>query len=109
MTNGGNAPAYPVITIFGPLTDAITITNDTTGKSITYDPSLPGASDIAGGDYALIQMFEENIYLNGDEDNLRPGIDPITSDFFTLPPGDSNLLLSDSSVDVEIDWQDTWY
>lgn len=110
VTNGGNTPAFPNFKIYGPLVGFVQITNVTSGKTFVYDTALPGASVIAGGDYAFVGTFAQNIYLNGDEDNLKPGVDVQQSDFWTLEPGDNTITVDgDSGVQVDIIWNDAWY
>lgn len=88
--NEGNTDFYPVMQVYGPET-LFVIANDTTGESITYDSSRPGAQAIGGGDYAEFDFFKNTVYLNGDGADLAPGIDPEVSDYFALVPG-SNFI-----------------
>ena len=98
ITNGGNHPFYPVIQVQGPTTD-FTITNNTVvdddGNPLefVYDSSRPGASAIGGGDYAEIGIFRQTVYLNGNQANLKAGVDPETTDFFYLAPGVNSITM----------------
>jgi hypothetical protein len=100
VPNDGNADYHPVIQVSGtgtgPATD-FTITNhdafDDDGNELQfiYDSTLPGASAVPGGEYVELNFFNDTAYLNGDEDNMKAGIDILNSDFFPLVPGDNNL------------------
>lgn len=103
--NEGNADTYPVIKVFGP-ESLFVIANDTTGKAITYDSSLPGGSVIPGGSYAEFDLFKGTCYMNGDGADLLPGVDPTVSDFFPLVPG-SNMI-NTTAADIEVLKNDAW-
>ena len=96
ITNNGNVPFFPVIQPQGAFTD-FTITNNTTGLTIVYDDDRPGAQSVGASDYAEIDTFRNSIYLNGDEDNLAPGIDPLLTDYFVLEPGLNSITCTGAS------------
>jgi hypothetical protein len=98
IDNDGNTPFYPVIQVPG-ATGSFVIENQTTGFQIEYDEGRPGAQGIDSGDFAEIDTFRNTIYLNGDEDNLKPGIDPTVSDFFPLEPGSNTILITGADAD----------
>lgn len=112
--NDGNHPFLPVIQALGGFAD-FTIENqsliDQDGNPLTivYDSARPfpaGESGIVGSsEYAEIDCFQETIYLNGNLQNLKPGIDPEETDYFFLRPGE-NVILSD--VDLEVLANNAW-
>lgn len=94
LPNAGNAVFYPVFKVDG-ATGAWAITDNETGKIYLYDASRPGGQAIGGGDYAEIDMFRGGlIYLNGDQDNLKPNIDVEASDVLTVQPGGSSYTIT---------------
>lgn len=106
IENDGNATSYGVARIYGPI-GGPTLRLVETGETI----SLPGLSLIAG-DYAEIDMQGETVLFNGSpEFSLIGNLDPLSSDFFGFPEGDSTVILSgsgtDSSTRAEIDYRDT--
>jgi hypothetical protein len=105
LTNAGTAPMYPVFQVFGP-TSFFSIGNLANGLQFVYDASLPGASAIGSGDYAEITMFRNTIYLNGDQDNLKPGVNILLSDFFPLEVGDNIVTIT--GADALVKWQSAW-
>lgn len=96
VTNNGTAPFYPVFKVTGG--GAFTITNSTTGKSIVFTGSY-------GGSYAEVDCFRGTIYQDGSGANLKDGIDPTATDFFTIEPG-SNSLTGGASGTVLLN--DAW-
>lgn len=99
LTNSGNVEFWPVIKLNGPAS-VVSITNDDTGFSIEYKGNdLPGGQDIGGGDYGEIDTFRNTMYLNGDDDNLKAGIDVLNTDFWPLPPGTTNVTVTGASAD----------
>lgn len=105
--NAGNAPTYPRVRIFGPVSGP-TLRNTTTGKLIT----LPGLV-ISTGDFVEIDMQRETVLLNASEENSVIGkLDAATSDFWPLEPGDNGVKLSGSSFEattlVTLYWRDAF-
>lgn len=82
IDNNGSANIWPVCKVHGPFT-AFTIVNSD-GFMLEYDGTRPGAQSVASGHYAEIDFFRGTIFLDGDSTDLIPGIDPLTTDFFTL-------------------------
>lgn len=103
ITNEGNAVAYPVVTIIGTC-DTLTITNTTTGESMSCAVSL-GASDTLVIDNRLATR---GIYLNG---NGR--MDLKNGDWLTCPPGDNTFVFSRNSLEeiqhCSITVEGRWY
>ena len=101
ITNPGNASVYPVFIIDGP-TSSCTITNTTTGATIIYDASRPGASAIASGHFVEIDSFQGTVILDGSvDDTYIAAIDP-TSVFFPLAPGAQTITAA--GADIHIRW-----
>lgn len=98
VPNDGNHPSYPVIQVQGP-TSAFTITNnsvtddDGNPLEIVYDSTRPGAATIAAAHYGEIGIFGQTMYLDGDQANLKAGIDPEVTDFFYLTPGANSITM----------------
>lgn len=104
VTNAGNVEHFPVLIADGPFSN-LTIENQTSGLTIVYDSSRPGGQAVGGGDIAEIDTFRNTIYLGiggipGDDDNLKPNIDPLQTDYFTLLPGANTILATGTDVDL---------
>lgn len=101
LANNGNVEFYPVFHVHGP-TSAFTITDNETGFQYVYD-----GAPIGGGDYAEIDMFRGGIiYLDGDQDNLKAGIDVLESDILTVQAGGSSFTIAGASANVLM--HDAW-
>ena len=96
VTNLGNRSTYPVFRIYGP---AWSLYNLTTGYRLEFDSSLPGCPPVVG--YVEFDTLRNTAYLNGNDKNMKPGIDPTFSDFFMLAPGVNNLSLQGGTGEVE--------
>lgn len=114
VTNGGSANFFPVLKVHGPTND-FTITNesvlDQNGAplSLVYDSSLPGAAAIGSGDYVEFVFFRNTAYLNGNEDNMKKGIDVQNSDFWPLAPGENIISVSGyTGIEIEMLWQNAY-
>lgn len=98
VLNAGNRPTYPVFKISGPFT-GFTMVNTTTGQQMVYDGTRLGAAAVAAGDFIEFDMLRNTAYLGtypgaGDQDNMKPGIDPINSEFFPLAVGPNTITLT---------------
>jgi hypothetical protein len=99
LTNAGNHEAYPIIEVLSG-TAAFTIINnslvDQNGDpvQIRYD-----GTGIVAPDFAEIDVFRNTIYLNGNEANLKAGIDAEETDFFVLRPGDNDVEISGADAE----------
>ena len=91
VTNNGNVDFWPVLKVYS---DGVTIDNQTTGLSI-----LLYAGALGGGSYIEIDTFRMTAYVDGDQANAKPYIDPTLTDFFPIVPG-ANIIDSSGSVDV---------
>lgn len=114
VDNTGTADFYPVMKVHGPTNDFI-ITNhsivDQDGQplEVIYTASLPGAESILSGHYAELSFFRDTVYLDGNQDNLKKGIDVQYSDFFPLVPGENVLTVSGyTGALIEMLWQPAW-
>lgn len=106
LANAGNATFYPVFKVYGP-SGAWSIENTDTGQIYLYLSSRPGAIVIGSGEYGEIDMFRGGlIYLNGNEDNLKAGVDVEASDILTVAAGGSNFTINGATADVLM--HDAW-
>lgn len=103
--NAGDAPAFPTITLIGPLT-LPRITNSTTGEYLELNLTLPTSADSAiisyDADSLTVTANGSNVY-----GNLTAG-----SKLFTIRPGNNALTLTGTSVGVgasaAINFSDTY-
>jgi hypothetical protein len=107
ISNNGNVDAYPVIQVHGAYTDFV-LTNDTTGRSITW-----AGTSIGNTHYIEIVMRDETMFKDGDGADQLYGLDVTTSDFFWLQPGVNSITLSglagnDASTAILIKSNDAW-
>lgn len=106
LSNLGNHEAYPVIEVYG-TTSAFTLTNeslvDQNGNplQIVYD-----GTTITSPDFAEIDVFRNTIYLNGNEANLKSGIDATETDYFFLRPGDNEITID--GADAQFRMNNSW-
>lgn len=105
ITNPGNCPIWPNFKVYGAATD-FTYSNLSYGFQLAYSSSFQGAEAIGGGDYAFFGHFANNVFLNGNSDNLIAGVDFINSDFFPLLPGDNVVHITGAHMDVI--WNAGW-
>lgn len=112
INNTGTSPYWPVWKVYGPA-DNWTILNVTTNEEIVYNSDLPGAPVIPSGSYAEINTFRNTIYMNGDQQNLKPGIDIELTDFFPLEVGDNDILITgdatEAAPDTDCLWAPAWF
>lgn len=105
LDNEGTADYFPVFKVFGP-TSAFTLENLTTGIQIEYNAALPDAVAIGGGDYAEINTFTNEIFLNGDGANLKAGIMQLASDYPSLVVGENDVTIDGASAEAL--WAPAW-
>lgn len=105
LTNDGNTRFWPVLRVQGPAS-WFEIHNLTTGEAVYYDASRPGAMFLGTSEYVEIDNFRATAYLNGDEDNMLPGIDFEQTDFWALEPGANDIAAI--GADLTILWNDAW-
>lgn len=106
LTNDGTTQMWPVFKVYGP-THEFFLYNLTTGKTLHYDSSNPGASIVGTSEYVEIDMFYGKVTLNGSEDDdFIAGIVFDETDFWSLVPGDNDIAVV--GADVDILWNDAW-
>ena len=98
VINNGNRPTYPVWQIYNGsgANLAFTLTNTTTGDSLSFDDSLPGCANIASGEYVEIDTFRNSltkVAAGPVLSNVAAGLVMTTSDFFSIPPGSNTITL----------------
>lgn len=118
ITNGGNTDFKPVLRVYGSFGDGFTVVNnsvlDKFGNplQLVYDATLPGAAAAAAPDYIEIIFGLSTAYLNGDEANMKSGLDLRVTNLFPLVPGANELevtiLGADSSAEVLVLSNDAW-
>lgn len=103
LNNAGDATAYPIITLAGPLTNP-RITNLTTGEFIALTISLTDGESIE------IDMLERTVVQGGVTNQLSTVSND--SSFFGLQPGDNSLQLvtgvSGEAGTATIAWRDAY-
>lgn len=82
---GGNAPVYPVIRIYGNVTDPV-ITNTTLGRTVSFSGLTIGANE-----WVDVDMFNETA-VNQDGDSVFDTID--SDDFWWLAEGNNTITIS---------------
>lgn len=108
FTNSGDNGAYPVIVVSGPLTNML-VRNYTTGQQIRTVGSALSSSETA-----VIDMWEETIYRNGDSSTpMTQYLDTVQSEFWEMIPGDNLIGISGSAPDplvtrARVDWWDSY-
>lgn len=108
VVNAGNADSYPLLRLYGPMTEPI-ITNDTQGKSLAF----VGVT-LTAGEFLEIDTRAKTIYLNGDTSASRYSkLSFPASSWFTLSPGENELRLHPATYTtavtlIEVTWRDAW-
>jgi phage-related protein len=106
FVNAGDDDAYPLIRIYGPVTEPV-LDNNTQGKSLTF-----AGLTLSATEYLEIDTRAKTILLNGDTANSR--YDKLvfpTSDWWWLSPG-INLIrfhpatFTDGVTLAELTWRD---
>jgi hypothetical protein len=97
LNNTGTAVYYPVFKVDS--TGVFTITNVTTGVQLVWNAPV-----YAG--YAEVNCFRETIYENGDEANLKYGVDELNSDYIYLVPGANTITITGAGTDIL--WAPAW-
>lgn len=108
LVNAGNSDAYPVIRIYGPVTEPV-LDNNTQGKSLAF----VGLTLVAG-EYLEVDTRAKTILLNGDSASSR--YDKLSfpaSQWWTLSPG-TNLVrfhpatFTDGVTVAVVTWRDAY-
>lgn len=97
--NAGSISTPPSMTVYGPLTN-VTVTNETTGQSITITYTL------ASGEFLDLDFAERTVLLNGTASRYYA----MTGDWWDLAPGTNTLRMTANSGTgtVAVSWRDTW-
>lgn len=108
IINAGTADAYPLLRIYGPLTEP-EVTSITQGKSLVF-----AGLTLAAGEFLEIDTRAKTIYLNGDPTASRYSklVFP-DSQWFTLSPGENEVWLHPATYTaavslVEFTYRDAW-
>ncbi len=102
LYNPGSAPAFPVITIRGPINNPL-VTNETNGNSIGVNLNL------LSGDAVVIDMLRRTI-VQGKSTNRMGSVSRTT--FWALTPGENVVRLTASSYDTgsaTLDFRTAWW
>lgn len=104
VTNAGDIPALPTITIHGPLSNPDLI-NTTTGKEIQISHVL------AEGETLVIDFSDHTIKVDGEEESYG-SLDFATSEWWELEPG-ANVIELDAAVftagaKAVVQWRDAY-
>lgn len=102
IVNAGNGQAYPVIRLYGVITNP-SITNVTTGKSLSFTYSLASSTD-----YIEIDTFYRTVKLNGIT-NIRQYL---SGDWWSLIQGNNSIKFRGSDYSASavavITYRDTY-
>lgn len=107
VTTAGDYQTWPVIRMFGPLTNPTLVWQDGSGQIV-----FTGLT-VNQGDYLQIDTAAKTVNLNGDPNANRYSFLDFTQTVWApLQPGDNVLRFSATSANapaiVEIDWSDAW-
>lgn len=110
VTNGGNAPTWPTLRIYGAVTNPI-VKNNTTGKRIELD--YGAGLVIPDGTYVEIDTRRERVVLVSTGASQIGAFDPLTSEFFQLATGVNAIELDGASPGVNakgvVIHRDAWW
>jgi hypothetical protein len=100
VTNSGSFETRPLVTVTGPITGP-TLTNVTSGQTVSYSQVILGSSDVLIVDMNARQGFFNGAFRAAD----------ITSSWWTLWPGSNAIQLGGSTNGgsaMRIAWSDAW-
>jgi phage-related protein len=86
ISNGGDAPTYPIVRVHGDVSGTITLTNTTLSATVSFSGLALSSSE-----YMDIDMFNETVVKNNG-DNLYEYI--VEDDFWCLQEGDNTITIS---------------
>lgn len=99
VTNGGNAPACPVVTLTAQSTTSyVKIANDTRNEYFEYSGAL------APGDVLEVDSLNKTVKKNGAND-----IGHFTNDFLKIDSGANTISYTGPTNQVQIAWRNRWY
>lgn len=84
VTNGGDAPTWPILRIYGASTNPI-LRNNTTGKRVEFDYN--GGLVVPDGTYIEIDTRRSQVILVSTGASQIGPLDPLVSEFFQLATG----------------------
>jgi hypothetical protein len=103
VTNSGNYAAYPTFTFIGQLTTPAMV-NNTTGKTLSISTNLADSAHSL-----VVDSYLRTAVLQTSGNNGRQYV---SGDFWTIPPGTSNITLSNNNMTdggkVTLTYRDTW-
>jgi hypothetical protein len=104
VTNGGTMETRPVWVITGPVAGA-TITNDSTGDVLQFDPSF----SLAAGQQITVDTDVRTASLGGVSCRNRL----VSAEWFGFPPGDTSVRFgstsgADPAALLTAQWRDAW-
>lgn len=107
VTNNGNADAYPLIRIYGPVTEPV-LTNVTQNKSLVF----VGLTVLAG-EFLEVDTRNKTIrYLGLASDSRYSKLSFPLSSWWTLSPGDNTIRFLPATftapANAEISYRDAW-
>lgn len=104
INRGGSAKGFfPVAKAYGPAS-AFSFLNLTSGATMSYGASFPGATSLTSGHYAEIDFFKKTVTLDGDVAFLSEGVDWANSDFWPLTVGSQSVKMTGAASSSLI-WQ----
>jgi phage-related protein len=107
VPNSGNETAYPIIRVWGAITDP-EIINITTGKRFKFTTTVPA------GNYLEIDTLMHTVFLNGDLLYSKYGtMDNAISNWWGLAPGDNLIGLvagayTGDGIRADFYYRDAW-
>lgn len=108
VVNAGNTDAYPLIRLYGPVTEP-EIDNLTQGKSLVF-----AGLTLTAAEYLEIDTRAKTILLNGDSASSRyDKLDFPGSDWWTLSPGENEIwfhpaTFTEATSLAELTWRDAY-
>ncbi len=88
VNNGGNYPAYPTYTFYGPLTNP-TITDQTTGETLSIAYTIPA------GQYITVDVYNRTAVLYPSGNSVRASV---SGKWWLVPIGSVNVTLGNANL-----------
>lgn len=100
LVNGGNIDQLPVLFVFGPAT-GVTVVNESSGLTLSYDSTRPGALAVPSGHTLEIDFAEGTCLLDGDPDlDYIAGLDPQATAYWPIKPNGPSTPSGEQVVSV---------
>lgn len=110
VTNGGDAPTWPKLRIYGAVTNPV-LKNNTTGKRVEFDYN--GGLVVPDGTYLEIDTRMSQAVLASTGASQIGALDPLVSEFWQLAVGVNAVELDGSSPGVNakavVIWRDGYW